>query len=104
MCGRRLLLRACIGVLTFMLGWAGAVLTGTAHYPGYRFAPRLVINEVARPHAIAPSLPPPADSFEHRRRHCQMHPAFEWREVSPDVFNDEFDVPAPPPPPRPPAR
>ncbi len=103
MCGRRLLLRACIGVLTFMLGWAGAVLTGTAHYPGHLFASRVVVR-VAQPRAIDPLLPPRADSFDHSKRHCQMHPAFEWRNVSPDVFDKEFDVPAPPPPPRPPAR
>ena len=104
MCARRLLLRACIGVLTFMLGWAGAVLTGTAHYPGRWFASRVVINEVARPHAIDSLPPQPPGSFDQRRRHSQMHPAFEWQKVSPDIIDEEFDVPAPPPPPRPPAR
>ncbi len=104
MCARRLLLRACIGVLTFILGWAGAVLTGTTHYPGHRFAPRLVINEVARPCALDPQQLPPSGSLGYGARRDHMHPAFEWREVSPDVFDDEFNVPAPPPPPRPPAR
>ena len=104
MCGKRLLLRACVGVLTFTLGWAGAVLTGTAHSPGFQHAPRVVF-ELAPPRSIDPRrLPPPPGSLGDGARHCRMHPAFEWCEVPPDVIGDEFNVPATPPPPRPPAR